>query len=208
MYSNGCPSSCDGHIFGFVRHELAYRDFHGLDNPLLCSLCRTFGNLWGLSSREIDDLDLLAKYHDLGKLIVPEHILFKKARLTEEEWEEIKLHALIGSRMARVLPGLEHIAPCIRTHHERWDGGGYPEGVCGEDIPFLSRILAVVDAYDAMIAKRPYKTGRTPHEQALSEIRACAGTQFDPRVAGFFVSDDFWSARQEEILHPTVEDGA
>ena len=193
MYSNSSNSCFNTHIDRYIHGKLAYKDFHGRNNPLLSSLCRKFGLFWRMDRKNVDALDLLAKYHDLGKVIIPDHILFKHGQLTDDEWEEIKLHPMIGSRMALALPGLEHISHLILSYHERWDGGGYPEGISREDIPFLSRILAVIDAYDAMITKRPYRSCKATHEQALEELRSCAGTQFDPRIARFFVSDFFWS---------------
>lgn len=148
--------------------------------------CLIIGRKMGLSSRELDELALLAILHDMGKVGIRESILQKPGPLTAEEWEEMKKHPEIGWRIAKAIPELTHIAEYILCHHERWDGHGYPRGLKGEEIPLLSRILAVVDAYDAMTSDRVYRKAM-PREKAFAELKRNAGTQFDPRVVEVFL---------------------
>jgi len=124
--------------------------------------------------------------HDIGKIGIDDKILNKPGKLTEEEWAIMKRHPEIGYRIARASHKLARIADYILTHHERWDGAGYPKGLKGEDIPLLSRILAVADAYDAMTEDRVYRKAMSK-EQAVEEIRRNAGTQFDPLIANIFI---------------------
>ncbi|SHG69028.1 PAS domain S-box-containing protein/diguanylate cyclase (GGDEF) domain-containing protein [Thermosyntropha lipolytica DSM 11003] len=139
-----------------------------------------------LSARELDEISLLALLHDIGKVGVKEEILKKPAPLTEDEWREMRRHPEIGCRIAQNTAELLSVADYILAHHERWDGKGYPKGLKGEEIPLLARIIAVVDAYDAMTSDRPYRKALT-HEEALEEIRRNAGTQFDPRIVEIFI---------------------
>ena len=134
---------------------------------------------------ELDKLELLASLHDIGKVGVRDEILTKPGPLTEKEWVEMKRHPEIGYRIAMTSPELAPIAEGILCHHEWWNGGGYPRGISGEDIPLISRIVAVVDAYDAMTSDRPYRKALS-HEEAVERIRKNAGTQFDPLIARIF----------------------
>ena len=140
----------------------------------------------GLSQEFTNDLLLLAHFHDLGKVGIPEHILFKPGSLTEEEWRQMRQHCEIGYRIASSVPDLEPIAEWILKHHEWWDGRGYPHGLSGYDIPLPCRILSIVDAYDAMTSNRPYRNAMTS-EEAIAELRRCAGTQFDPELVERFI---------------------
>ncbi|UMZ73496.1 HD domain-containing phosphohydrolase [Natranaerofaba carboxydovora] len=145
-----------------------------------------FAEKLGLSYSDIDRLSILATMHDIGKVIVPEDVLKKPGKLSEEEWEKIKQHPITGSRIASTTENLVHIAEGIASHHERWDGKGYPKGLKGEEIPLLARIIAIIDAYDVMTTGRTYQEAKTK-EEALEEIKRCAGTQFDPELAHAFV---------------------
>ncbi|NMB40988.1 MAG: diguanylate cyclase [Firmicutes bacterium] len=140
-----------------------------------------------LSERQISDLRLLAQFHDIGKVGLPDSILFKKGPLTEEERKKVERHSEIGSRIAQSAIDLAPIADWILKHHERWDGKGYPLGLKGEEIPLESRILAIASAYDAMISERPYREAMS-RAAALKEIQRCAGSQFDPLLAKLFVN--------------------
>jgi HD-GYP domain-containing protein (c-di-GMP phosphodiesterase class II) len=145
------------------------------------------GRSLGLSEERLNDLQLLARFHDLGKVGIPDSILFKPGPLTREEFQEMKRHCEIGHRIALSLTDLAPIADFILKHHEHWDGRGYPLGLSGEDIPLECRILSIVDAYDTMTSERPYK-GSVSHEDAIAELKRCAGTQFDPELVERFVA--------------------
>lgn len=139
-----------------------------------------------LSQVEIDELHLLSKLHDIGKIGIDDSILNKPGKLTDAEWVVMKQHPEIGYRIAMSTLQLEHIAEFILYHHERWDGKGYPEGLSGEEIPLISRILSLADAYDAMTEDRIYRKALSK-EEAIKEIDRNAGGQFDPRLAKIFI---------------------
>ncbi len=137
-----------------------------------------------------DDEELLTFYrgalmHDVGKIGVPDAILLKPAKLTEEEWEFMRRHPALGYRILAQVPYLRPAAKIVLAHHERWDGDGYPRKLKGEDIPLGARIFAICDTYDAIISDRPYRQGQSP-DAALAEILRCSGTQFDPEVVEAF----------------------
>lgn len=139
-----------------------------------------------LPEAQLADIELLAILHDIGKVAIPNQILDKPARLDPEEWEIMKTHSEIGYRIASRTPELVSIAEAILYHHERWDGNGYPLGLKGDAIPMHSRILAIVDAFDAMTHDRIYHTGISVPE-AMIEIARCANSQFDPQLAELFL---------------------
>ena len=152
----------------------------------LQELCIRLGAVAGLSSIRLNDLKLLAQFHDIGKIGIPDQILFKPGPLTDDEWRQMRRHPEIGHRIARHIPDLSAIATLILHHHERWDGKGYPLGLSGEDIPVESRVLAIIDAYDAMTNNRPYREA-LPQEQALAEIKKNRGLMFDPQLTDQFL---------------------
>jgi HD-GYP domain-containing protein (c-di-GMP phosphodiesterase class II) len=124
--------------------------------------------------------------HDIGKLDVDPAILAKPGLLDDDEFDAIRAHPVAGTRILTGIQSLRAALDTVLHHHERWDGGGYPHGLSGTDIPEDARIVAVADAYDAMISDRPYR-GRIGHLDAVAEIERCAGSQFDPRIAEAFV---------------------
>ena len=144
------------------------------------------GKRLGLSDMHMSDLALLCILHDIGKIAVPLEILNKPGKLSDSEWRVLRTHADKGYQIATSSQELTHIADMIRHHHESWDGRGYPDGLTKESIPLLSRIIAVVDAYDAMVNDRSYRPAM-PVEDAIKELRRCAGTQFDPTIVNEFI---------------------
>lgn len=133
----------------------------------------------GLSEEQEAQTEQIALLHDIGKIGIPDAILRKEARLTGDEWELMKEHPVIGANIVASIGSLHHLAPAVRAEHERWDGGGYPDGVSGEAIPLPSRVVFVCDAYHAMISDRPYRK-RIGLRAALEELERSAGTQFCP----------------------------
>ncbi len=141
-------------------------------------------------------LRLAAPMHDIGKIGISDQILLKAAQLNPEEWKEMKRHPEIGAAILRQIPELAKVATIIRHHHERVDGQGYPDGLAGDAIPLLSRILTIADAFDAMTSDRPYRK-RMPVEQALTELARQAGSQFDPLLVEIF-TNRYGRGRDEE----------
>src|SRR5260370_24567106 len=137
--------------------------------------------------------------HDIGKLAIPDAILLKPGALTEEERRIIQSHVRIGHNLVKRIPFLADAAEIILTHHERWDGSGYPRGLKGADIPLSARIFAVVDTLDAMTSDRPYRSA-LPFRDARNEIERLAGTQFDSQVVSIFlgIPNETWEAIQEQ----------
>ena len=144
------------------------------------------GEAAGMSPADIEGLKIASLLHDIGKLAVPEHILTKPGRLTPSEFDYIRLHPTVGADIIRAVPFPYPVAPYIQSHHERWDGTGYPDGLKGEDIPLGARVLAVVDYYDAITAHRPYHRAMAPME-AIATIKQEAGKALDPRLVDLFI---------------------
>jgi diguanylate cyclase (GGDEF)-like protein len=146
----------------------------------------------GWDDAQIGLLRLAGTLHDVGKVVLPDHILRKPGPLTAEEYEEIKTHSVVGASMVSRIPGMEPIAPWIRHSHEHYDGSGYPDALAADAIPMASRILLVADAFDAMTSDRSYRRAMSTDE-ALEELRRCAGAQFDPAcvdaIAALLVSE-------------------
>lgn len=140
----------------------------------------------GLSHEQRIALEMAAYLHDIGKIGVAEEILLKPGTLSDSEMEQMRHHPLIGANILKPVAFPWAITPVVRHHHEAWDGSGYPAGLRGEEIPLLARILTVADSYEAMTADRPYRAGMAT-SAAIAELRACSGTQFDPRVVEAFV---------------------
>jgi diguanylate cyclase (GGDEF)-like protein len=135
----------------------------------------------GLTGHALEELRLAAELHDIGKLAIPDAILGKPGPLTDEEWRFVRRHTVVGQRILAGSPTLREVAGIVRATHERWDGGGYVDGLAANAIPLSARIIAVCDAYAAMTTDRPYRSALEPAE-ALAELRRCSGTQFDPEV--------------------------
>jgi two-component system cell cycle response regulator len=149
---------------------------HGKD---VAELVPRVGEMLGLDAAALEELELAARFHDIGKVAVPIEVLRKAGPLDEREWRVMECHVEWGAELLRHLPGCEAIADIVRHHHERYDGAGYPDGLQGDDIPLASRIIAACDAYGAMVSDRPYRAALGA-ETAIQELEEGSGRQFDP----------------------------
>jgi diguanylate cyclase (GGDEF)-like protein len=165
-----------------AEHDGELRDHVGD----VANLAEAVGRELGLEDGEVLEIRRAAELHDIGKVAIPDSILHAPRRLEPAEWEYMRQHTLIGERIIAAAPELAGVARIVRSSHERFDGGGYPDGLRGEDIPLGARIVAVCDTYDAIVSDRAYRRGRTPAE-ALAELARCAGSQFDPRIVTAFL---------------------
>jgi diguanylate cyclase (GGDEF)-like protein len=157
----------------------------GRPSDMIASLATGIGLEMGLPREEIERIRIASLLHDLGKIAIPDEILDKPTTLTDPEWQTIGEHPRIGQVILEQASGLREAIPVVLHHHERFNGGGYPHGLRGSEIPLGARIVAVADAYHAMVHDRPYSSALA-HEAALAELRANAGTQFDPMVVDVF----------------------
>ncbi|MBI9109372.1 MAG: HD-GYP domain-containing protein [Spirochaetales bacterium] len=149
--------------------------------------------LLGLDSEYIEIIHVAAHLHDMGKIGIPDAILNKTSSLSDREYESMKTHSMKGFEIAKKIEILQGVSDYILYHHERWDGGGYPEGLCGRAIPLGSRIIAVADSFDAITSSRTYRQGRS-YEEAFKEIERCRGQQFCPDTVDVFLDN------QDEII--------
>ncbi|MEJ2618735.1 MAG: HD-GYP domain-containing protein [Candidatus Thiodiazotropha sp.] len=165
-----------------LKHALKARDSYTLEHSeRVVSLAEQIGRNLSLDDHQMDVLALAAGFHDIGKIGIADQILLKPGRLSSDEYNHIKQHPVIGANMLRSLgnPILDEVAECVLHHHEQWNGKGYPDGLQGEEIPTISRIIAVVDAYDAMTTTRSYRS-ELAIQQAMHIIRQESGKQFCP----------------------------
>jgi diguanylate cyclase (GGDEF)-like protein len=177
----------------------------GQPSDMIATLATGIALQMGLSQEEIERIRIASLLHDLGKLAVPLEILDKRSALSDQEWQAIGEHPRIGQVILEQATSLREAVPVVLHHHERFNGGGYPHGLRGKEIPLGARIVAVADAYHAMIHDRPYRNARD-HAHALAELRANAGTQFDPDIVDVFCevfADGVPSDGLEEVYHLT-----
>jgi HD-GYP domain-containing protein (c-di-GMP phosphodiesterase class II) len=173
--------SADVLLSVLAEHEVALGGATGG----IAEACAMVGTELGLDEGELVALRAAGALHNIGNLAVPDAILSKPGPLTEEEWEFVRRHPEIGERILRAAPALTPVGPLVRSTHEHFDGRGYPDGLAGDAIPLVSRIVAVCDAFHAMTSDRPYRVAMSV-EGALDELRRAAGTQFDPLVVSAF----------------------
>jgi HD-GYP domain-containing protein (c-di-GMP phosphodiesterase class II) len=167
-----------------IDDQIPYRDGHILR---VTEYAVAIGRQLGLDEEAMVTLETAALLHDYGKIGIDEGILEKPDRLTPDERKEVEMHALKGYH---ILSGFHEFTDAlggIKSHHEKYDGSGYPEGLAGESIPLIARIIAVADSYDAMTSVRPYRRAKTK-EEAIAELRRCSGTEFDPAIVKAFVT--------------------
>ncbi len=175
-------SGAHGDVIAALASTLGERDrYTGDHSESVVDLAARVGSALALDAEQIGRLRTAALLHDIGKVGVPDEILHKPGALNEAEWETMRQHPVIGERIIRAIPGLGPIARIVRHEHERWDGGGYPDGLAGAEIPVEARIILACDAYHAMTSDRPYRAAMD-HSNAFAELTANAGTQFDPQV--------------------------
>ena len=175
-------------IINTLKNILFEKDFETAEHTeRVKDLAIRLGKKINLSENFLTDLSLLSELHDIGKIAVPEEILLKKEKLSESEYKIVKRHSQSGYNIVRNIAHLSNIADAILYHHEWWNGSGYPHGLKGSEIPLISRIIAIVDAYDVMTNGRPYKN-KMSKEEAFEELKKCSGTQFDPDLVNEFIS--------------------
>jgi putative nucleotidyltransferase with HDIG domain len=162
----------------------------------------------GLGDDEVAAVQLGALFHDIGKIGIPDGILRKPERLSEDEWTEMRLHPVIGANLLANVPNLERVRPIVLAHHERYDGTGYPRGLKGDEIPLAAQIIAVADAYEAMTSSRPYRAALT-HDLAVAELRAVSGRQLNPLVVEVFIKvlaeTKAGEAEHRDVYHQAVQ---
>jgi diguanylate cyclase (GGDEF)-like protein len=190
MYAHkrtGRPTS-DELVHRVLLHVAAEHDGELRDHvDDVAELAEAVGRELGLDEEALTDVRRAATLHDIGKIAIPDAILHAPRALTSDEWQYMRRHTIIGQRIINAAPGLSRVAGLVRSSHERYDGAGYPDNLVGDEIPLASRIVAVCDAYDAMVTDRAYRAAR-PADEALAELERCAGTQFDPRVVAAFAT--------------------
>lgn len=166
----------------------------------VADLAADLARVHGLPAQTVERVRIAGLVHDIGKIGVPEKVLRKPGRLTDEEFEMMKAHPEIGYHILRDIPQLDDVLPGVLHHHERYDGRGYPHGLEGEGIPLMARIIALADSFDAMRSTRTYRSAMS-REHVLAEIRKCAGSQFDPELAEKFVKLDFRAYEEAAARH-------
>lgn len=175
-----------GTLMGLVRAVDRKDRYTKVHSDIVTEVAVRFGQELGLDADEIEALAIAGQLHDVGKIAVPDSVLRKPGRLTPEESAILRQHVVFSELMVQGVPHMASVTAAIAHHHERWDGRGYPHGVAGRDIPLLGRIMALADAWSAMTHDRPYRK-RLAHDDAIAEIRAGAGTQFDPSLVELFI---------------------
>ncbi|MCG6905404.1 MAG: response regulator [Desulfobacteraceae bacterium] len=197
-------------LFAFVKAIEARDQYTQQHSNRVTGIAIAIGKQLGCTTEEIGILNLAGQLHDIGKIGIPDDILLKPGRLTPEEFETIKGHSLIGASIVGQLGLWDREQQIIRSHHERFDGTGYPDGLAGEEIPLLARILSIADVYDAMASDRTYRR-RMAESRILEIIQEGAGSQFDPTIVSVFmqlyregkIAGQEWEAGQDADRHPS-----
>ena len=185
----GIPAELTAHqdaVAGLAEALLERDRYTGEHSEFVVDLAARVAHGLGLGAEEVGRVRTAALLHDIGKVGIPDSILHKDGPLDDTEWKMMREHPAIGERVLRAIPGMGGVARIVRHEHERFDGGGYPDGLAGDKIPIGSRIILVCDAYHAMTSDRPYRAAM-PHAEAIRELAKSAGTQFDPEVTEMLI---------------------
>ena len=174
-------------VLGFRRYETMQHSMRVAAYAVL------LGQAYGLAPPQLRSLRLGALLHDIGKIAIPRNVLLKPAALNDKEWEVMRTHPRIGYQLLAELPAMQEAVQVVYSHHERYDGNGYPRGLKGEEIPIVARLFSIVDTVDAITCDRPYRKA-APFEKACEELRKGRGTQYDPQVV-----DTFLTLRKEKL---------
>ena len=173
-------------LHGLLRLQAAKRVGTAAHAARCAQYAQALAQQLRLPADEVKAIKVAALLHDLGKVAIPDSILQKPGPLTEKEWQSMRQHPVLSHQALAQLGGFSDVLPLVRHHHERFDGAGYPDGLSGEDIPRGSRIILVIDAFDAMTSDRPYRRAM-PVADAAKELVRCSGSQFDPRMVRAFL---------------------
>jgi putative nucleotidyltransferase with HDIG domain len=192
----GLPGACLPTVLALVQRVERRDSYTGGHCRRVAQYALLLAEELELSAADCRHLHLGALLHDVGKIAIADSILHKPGRLTAAELEEMQSHPLKGVAILQAFPAVAPLLPIVRSHHERWDGKGYPDGLDGDAVPFLARVVAVADSFDAMTSVRPYRAAMDA-PRALEEIARGAGTQFDPECAAAFVR--LAALRQAEV---------
>jgi len=185
--ADGDKPRAQGDVIAALAEALLERDrYTGEHSESVVDLVESVARGLALSGSEIDQIKAAALLHDIGKVAIPDDVLNKPGPLDDDEWKVMREHPAIGERILRAIPGMGPIARIVRHEHERFDGGGYPDGISGNQIPIGARIILACDAYHAMTSDRPYRKGMS-HADAIRELSEHAGTQFDPNVTELLI---------------------
>lgn len=201
------------YVYDIARAVDRKGDYFPGHSDSVAFLMRMMAAQAGIDDEQVlNSLQIFGMIHDVGKLAIPDSILMKPGRLDPDEWEIMKEHSRYGEFTAHAITGYEYIAPWVRHHHERWDGGGYPDGLKGEEIPWQSRMLLVADAFQVMTSDRVYQRARE-RGPALQELIRNRGTQFCPIMVGYLVlrqttyplGEALKKVHEGEEPHPNME---
>jgi diguanylate cyclase (GGDEF)-like protein/putative nucleotidyltransferase with HDIG domain len=185
--ADGDKPRAQGDVIAALAEALLERDrYTGEHSESVVDLVESVARGLALSGGEVDQIKAAALLHDIGKVAIPDDVLNKPGPLDDDQWKVMREHPVIGERILRAIPGMGPIARIVRHEHERFDGGGYPDGISGEQIPIGARIILACDAYHAMTSDRPYRKGMS-HADAVRELAEHAGTQFDPSVTELLI---------------------